>query len=77
MPKLFHAHKSNLIGLFFILPLFLYFAYEGIVHSNYLLAIGSIGVWIFIVLFAMNYWFQALVKYPIYIPKISRETQAF
>jgi len=63
MPKLFQAHKGNLIGLFFILPLFLYFAYEGIVHSNYLLAVGSIVIWLLIVLFAMNYWFQALVLF--------------
>jgi hypothetical protein len=61
LPKLWHAPKSNILGLLAILPLFLFAAYEGVIYNNYLLVIGSLGVWLLFVLFAINYWFQAFV----------------
>ena len=61
MPKLFHARKSNLIFPLILLPVFLWVAYEEITHSNFLYAIVSIVAWFSVVLFVVNYWFQAVV----------------
>jgi hypothetical protein len=63
MPKLIHVPKSHYIGIFFTLPLFLYFFYEGIKNHNYWLAISSLVVWVFIFLFAVNYWVQAITLF--------------
>lgn len=63
MPKLFHAHKSNLFLPLVLLPVCLWVAYEEIIRSNFLHAIMTIAFWFFIMLFAVNYWFQAIVVF--------------
>ena len=63
MPKLFYTHKSNLIGPLILLPVFLWVAYEEIIHSNFLYAIASIIAWLLFSLFVVNYWFQAIVLF--------------
>ncbi len=61
-PKLWHAPRSIILRPLGMLPIFIYFAYGGVVTHNYALAVGSIVVWLLLVLFAINYWFQALVS---------------
>ena len=63
MPKLFHTHKSNLFGPLILLPVFLWVAYEEIIHSNFLYAIVSIIAWLLFALFVVNYWLQAIVLF--------------
>jgi hypothetical protein len=60
--KLWHAPRSIILRPLGMLPIFIWLSYTGFALHNYALAFGSMVVWLLVVLFAINYWFQALIS---------------
>jgi hypothetical protein len=60
-PQSQHSPKGDIIRSVAMLPIFMFIAYLGMSEHNYFLAIGSIVVWLLVILFATNYWFQSIV----------------
>ncbi len=56
-----HALKNDIRRSMALLPIFLLAAYMGMAKQDYFLAMSSAVVWLLIVLFASQYWIQAII----------------